>query len=95
MHVGVIRLELAIHDAQSLKEKRSALRRVIDKIRNRFRVSVAEVEDQDQWTQGVIGVALVGSDPKVLNGIVNRIVDFVAQEGSAELVDSEYEVFEP
>ena len=95
MLVGVLRLDLTIHDAFSLKEKRSVVRRVVDKVRNRFRVAVGEVEDQDILTSAVIGVALVGSDAKVLNSVIDRIVHFVEQEGSAELTTYEFDVFEP
>jgi uncharacterized protein YlxP (DUF503 family) len=95
MLVGVLRLELTIHDAFSLKEKRSAVRRVIDKVRNRFKVAVGEVEDQDILTSAVIGVALVGSDRRVLNSVIDRIVGFVDQEGSAELTTYEFDIFEP
>jgi uncharacterized protein YlxP (DUF503 family) len=95
MLVGVLRLELTVHDAFSLKEKRSVVRRVIDKVRNRFKVAVGEVEDQDILTSAVIGVALVGSDRRVLNSVIDRIVAFVDQEGSAELTTYEFDIFEP
>ena len=49
MFVGVARLTLQIADSGSLKSKRQVLRRVTDRVKARFNVSVAEVEDQDLW----------------------------------------------
>ena len=47
MFVGVARLTLQISDSGSLKSKRQVLRRITDRLKARFNVSVAEVEDQD------------------------------------------------
>ena len=93
MVVGVLRIQLTIFESFSLKDKRHVVRSMVDKIRNRFKVSVAETGVQDVLQSAEIGVALVGSDRRVLNSVIDRIVAFVEQEGSAELTHSSFELF--
>ena len=59
MHVAVVRLELHIPTSRSLKEKRAALRPIIEGIRHRFGISVAEVGYQDKWQRSLVGMAVV------------------------------------
>jgi uncharacterized protein YlxP (DUF503 family) len=62
MFVGVARLTLQIADSGSLKSKRQVLRRVTERLKARFNVSVAEVEDQDLWQRATIALAVVSAD---------------------------------
>ena len=59
MHVAVVQLELHIPTSRSLKEKRAALRPIVEGIRHRFQLSVAEVGYQDKWQRALIGLAVV------------------------------------
>lgn len=61
MYYGVARLEFLVPNSQSLKEKRSVLNRLKGRLTERFSLSVAEVEFQDLWQRGAIGIALVAS----------------------------------
>jgi len=66
MHVGLLEIDLHIPYAQSLKDKRMAVRSVKDRLRKRFNVSVAEVNHQDLWQRAQIGVVSIGPDPTYL-----------------------------
>jgi len=59
MHVAIVRLELHIPASRSLKEKRAALRPIVEGIRHRFQLSVAEVGYQDKWQRALVGMAVV------------------------------------
>ena len=59
MHVAVVQLELHIPTSRSLKEKRAALRPIVEGIRHRFQISVAEVGYQDKWQRALVGMAVV------------------------------------
>ena len=87
MVVGVLHLDLRLHDCRSLKEKRSCLRQVINKIKNTFEVSVAEVGSQDLWQRSEVGVATVGSDRAVINQRLDHVINFVESLGAADVVD--------
>jgi len=59
--VGVLTLELRIEHAHSLKEKRHVVRSLVEKLRGKFNVSVAEIEDQDVHNSAVIAAAIVSA----------------------------------
>jgi uncharacterized protein YlxP (DUF503 family) len=61
MIVGVAECECMIYDAHSLKEKRAVLQRILTRLKQRFNVSVAEVEYQDIWQRTKIAIAVVTS----------------------------------
>lgn len=92
MTVGIVRVVFRLHGNQSLKEKRRVVKSIIDKSRHRFNVSVAEVGDQDVYQRTVIGVAVIGSDGRVLNSLLDRIVAFMESLGLADLVEHDMEL---
>ena len=47
MHVGAMTVELLIADSSSLKDKRRHLKSIIERMKSRFNVSIAEVDHQD------------------------------------------------
>lgn len=87
MTVGVLRLELVISEAQSLKDKRRALKSVKDRLSNTFNVSVAEVDALDSWQRAVLAVALVGNDGRFVHSCLDRIVDWIRKQRLVTLVD--------
>ena len=74
MVVGVLRLTLYIHGASSLKDKRQVVRKVTDRLRSRFNVSVAEVGDNDIWQRAVIGIVAVSNDRSFVNEVLDKCV---------------------
>jgi uncharacterized protein len=92
MVVGVLRLALVIRGARSLKEKRSALRRIIDRVRGRYNVSIAEVGDNDAWQRALVGVTAVANDRSFVNEVLDKVVRDVEMLGVADLVGREMEL---
>ncbi len=88
MVVGVMELHLALYDNESLKDKRSVVKRVIHRCRHTFNVSVAEVEDQDLTDRAVIGVVAVGNDRRYIEGMLDKIEDFVVRLALADLLEA-------
>lgn len=86
MYVGVIRMELALHAAFSLKDKRSQLRSLLARCRNRFPVSAAEVGMQDVWSRASVGFAVVVAEKTLADGLQERIETEVERDGSVEIV---------
>jgi len=75
-----------------LKEKRRVVKSLIEKSRHRFNVSVAEVADQNLHQRATIGVAVIGSDSRLLNSILDRIIEYMDSMNLAELVQREVEL---
>src|SRR3954453_15550304 len=92
MVVGGLRLALVIRGARSLKDKRSALRRILDRVRARYNVSIAEVGDNDVWQRALVGVTAVANDRSFVNEVLDKVVRDVEMLGVADLVGREMEL---
>jgi uncharacterized protein YlxP (DUF503 family) len=73
MHAAVLRVELRLPDAHSLKEKRGKLKPVIAELRRRFGISVAEVDHQDVWQRATLGLAIVAPQAGQLRRLVHSL----------------------
>ncbi len=87
MIIGVLQVELELHGARSLKEKRQVIKSLKDRIRSKFNVSVAEVDHQDVWHNAMLGVAIVSTDQQYANQVLSQVVNFVEREPEVVLRD--------
>jgi uncharacterized protein YlxP (DUF503 family) len=92
MIIAAVRLGLSMPYAHSLKEKRSAMRKIRDRAKAEFDVRVSDVGDQDVWQTGVVGFAIVGIDRTFLEGRMNEVVRFVENMGVADVVSDDREL---
>lgn len=92
MHVGICKLKLRIPENQSLKGKRMVLKSIIARVRNKFNVSIAEVEDQDVWQMATLGIACLSNDSRQANRIMSTVIDFICHSRlDVEIVDWQLE----
>src|SRR5438445_395184 len=77
MVVGTCELIFQLPENHSLKGKRQVSRSLVQQLRGRFNVSVAEVADLDRWQSLAIGVTCVSNDSRHANAMLSKIVDFV------------------
>ena len=87
MLVSALSIEFHIPLTHSLKEKRAVLRPIIDGLRNRYRVSVAEIEHQDLWQRATIGIAVVGADVSMVDEVVTNCERFVESFPEIEILE--------
>ncbi|MCZ6636137.1 MAG: DUF503 domain-containing protein [bacterium] len=87
MIVGICQIVLYLPDSGSLKQKRSLLKSLITRVRNKFNVSVSEVGDQDLWQKAQIGVAVVTNDTRYANQVLSQVVNLVERQDRLELID--------
>ncbi len=93
MTFGACKVKLRLAENHSLKGKRQVLKSIISQVKNRFNVSVAEVEDQDRWQVATIAVACVGSSTPGVNETLSHVVNFISQgRWDVELLDYELEI---
>ena len=94
MYAAAVRFDLHIPQSRSLKVKRAAIRPIVDGLRHRFPVSVAEVDHQNQWQRAAIGVAVVGSTVTQVREVLASVERFVVSAPDVELIDIETEWLE-
>jgi uncharacterized protein len=89
MIIGVISWELEIIGAHSLKEKRSVVKGLKDRLHDRFNVSAAETAHQDLWQRAEISACVMASDRKVAESVLQQADDLVAGEYRARIIDTQ------
>ena len=94
MIVAVTQIELQVPHSRSLKAKRKVVRQVLDRVRAKFPVSAAEVGGQDLWQRTVLGFALVTSDWKQAEQLMDKLVRFVEEMYVAGVVSVRREVLD-
>lgn len=60
--IGVLTLEIHVEDSHSLKDKRHVVKSLKDRLRERFNVSVAEIDYLDSWQRSVVAAVTVAND---------------------------------
>jgi uncharacterized protein YlxP (DUF503 family) len=93
--IASLTLELRIEAAHSLKDKRQVVRSLKDKLRAKFNISVAEMEQNDLWQRATIGVAAISGSREYLESLiqsVEREANRIANNNGAEVVDSFWEI---
>ncbi|MFQ5855691.1 MAG: DUF503 domain-containing protein [Anaerolineae bacterium] len=77
MVVGVCTIQLRLPTAGSLKDKRRTVKSLTTQIRNRFNVSIAEVDFHDVWGTAEIGVACVSNDGRHAHAVLSEVVKMI------------------
>ncbi len=77
--IGYLEMEIQIPHAHSLKEKRAVIKRIIERLKGKFNVSVSEIGEQDKWQRSRIAIVTVGTSPKVVDATLEKSVKFVEE----------------
>jgi uncharacterized protein len=93
MVVGVCTIDLRIRGNDSLKGKRSIVRKIKERVKHTFNVSIAEVEDLDKLQRIGLGVAFVSNDSSYVHSTLSKVVNFVDHLYVAELIDYHIEIW--
>jgi uncharacterized protein YlxP (DUF503 family) len=87
MVVGTLLMELHIPASHSLKEKRSVVNHVKERLRTRFNASVAEIDHQELWQRAALGVAVVSGEGAGLDRVLRDILEVVEREDRLHVLD--------
>jgi uncharacterized protein YlxP (DUF503 family) len=85
--ISLLTIELMIPWAHSLKDKRSAVRGLKERLRSRFNASVAEVAYQDKWQRAIIAVCIIGSDKRQLESDMTKVAQLCEEAQDLQIAD--------
>ena len=91
MVVGLLHVELHVPGAQSLKDKRSVVKSLRDRLRGRFNVAVAELDANEKWQRATVGIAALGSERAYVEGLVKGVAAWLRAAGAADVIRIEEE----
>ncbi len=92
MVVGTLKIEFMLFDNRSLKGKRKVVKSMVDKVKARFNVSIAEVGANDKWQKIELGISAVGNDRRHIDSSLNHILNFLDSLCLAEMVNTEMDI---
>ena len=92
MVVGVYTVELFISESQSLKDKRQVLHSLKDRLREKFNLSVAEVDGQDLWQKAVVGMACVANESRYVQQVLEQALNVIKGMPAVEVVRTQLEL---
>lgn len=82
---------LRLEGNSSLKGKRKVVKSILGRIKARFNVAASEVGGQDVYEIAVLGFAVCGPEARILNTVLDNVLDFIEDNADAEVVDSQME----
>ncbi|HAT4279712.1 ylxp-like protein [Clostridium perfringens] len=89
MRVLNLKITLRAYWVHSLKEKRMVVKSIVQRLKNKFNVSVGEVHEQDIHQIIVIGISAVCGDQKQVDSTLENLIDFVEENTDAEIINIE------
>ena len=93
MNIGACKVRLRLPENETLKGKRQILKSITERVKNRFNVSIAEVDDHDLWQLVTLGITCVSTSPRHANEVLSKVVDFIEKSRfDAEMLDYELEI---
>jgi hypothetical protein len=95
LHIGVLQFTIEISYADSLKDKRSVITGLRQRLRRSHNISIAEIDDQDELTIATMGITAASSDISQLNSLLDRIVNSLEEWRTATLIDHRIEILNP
>lgn len=90
--IGYCRLTLYLPTVGSLKGKRSVIKGPCSRARQKFNVSVSEIDANDTWQKAVIGVAVVANESSFANSVISNVVNLFDADHQVEVIDCAIEM---
>lgn len=92
MVVGTLKIEFLLVENRSLKGKRKVVRSMVDKVKARFNVSIAEVGSNDKWQKIELGISAVGNDRRHIDSSLSHVLEFLDSLCLAQIVNTQFEI---
>ncbi|MFC1884834.1 DUF503 domain-containing protein [Thermodesulfobacteriota bacterium] len=87
-----MKIEFRLVDNRSLKGKRKVVRSMVDKVKARFNVSIAEIGSNDKWQKIELGISTVANDRRHVDSSLNHVHGFLESLYLAQIVEVEVEI---
>lgn len=89
MIVRAVQIKLSIAPAASLKDKRRIVRSIVDRVRHRYNVSIAEIDALDDYNMAVLGLTCVSNSSRHAGEMLDEVIRFIDMGSEAEIISVE------
>ncbi|MFR5265881.1 DUF503 domain-containing protein [Clostridium sp.] len=87
MKILVMEIKIRVSFVNSLKEKRMILKSIKEKVKNKFNVSISEVDSQDNHKLITLGISSVSSEKDLLSNLKEKIIDYIEGNFEGEIIE--------
>lgn len=92
MIIGICTCEIFIFNANSLKSKRSVVKSIIEKSKNRFNISISEVGENDKWQKSIIAFSTISNNQKIVEETIEKVINFFDSYSEIEIINIKREI---
>lgn len=92
MTVGVIRIDLRLFDVHSLKQKRSQVSRLLNRLRSKFPLSIAEVGHLDLLQRSILGASMTAGTEGLIQSVFKKLEEELYSSGAVEIIELDVEI---
>lgn len=92
MIIGICTCEIYIFNANSLKSKRSVVKSIIEKSKNRFNISIAEVGENDKWQKSIIAFSTISNSQRIVEETIEKVINFFDSYSEIEIINIKREI---
>lgn len=89
--IGFVRCDCTLYEVQSLKEKRSVVKSITARLKQRFNISVAELEHQDLWQRTTLGIAVVAVSKVRAEQELQKAIKLIDSHEQVEIIQTRFE----
>ena len=89
MTTTICNIEIYIYESNSLKDKRKVLKSLINRLRERYNISISETDYNEKWNRALISVAHISNSGVMGEKTIDKIIDFIERDGRVEIVNIE------
>ena len=90
--IGICTLDIYLPTTRSLKDKRRIIRSMLERIRNKFNISISELENQDVWGRATLGMAIITTDSAYAQQVLGAAAKIFDQYAEAEVYHLSIEI---
>lgn len=94
MYVGISSVEIFLPDNHSLKEKRQATRKIVEKTKSKFNISIVEISKTNLWQRASIGFSVVGEDIDQINQLIEKVHSFIESLYIGKIINTKTEIIQ-
>jgi len=87
--ISVCQVEIYIYESNSLKDKRRILKSIIDKLKSKYNITIAETDYNEKWNRSVITFAAVSNSGKFSDKIINKVLSRIESDNRIEVTKNE------
>jgi uncharacterized protein YlxP (DUF503 family) len=92
MVVGISRIEIFLPENHSLKEKRHAMTRIVERTKGKFNISIMEIDQTNLWQKATVGFAVVGVKQDHVNSTIENVSRYIESMYIGEVIASKTEI---